>query len=50
MSENKVMHEAIVHMFEFHAINPEEMTSEMKWRIKDSVRVSRAQQVVPRVS
>jgi hypothetical protein len=50
MSENKVVHEAIVHMFEFNAINPEEMTSEMKWRIKDSVRVSRAQQVVPRVS
>jgi predicted small metal-binding protein len=41
MSERKVMDETIVHMFEYHAIDPEEMTSEMKSRIKQNIRASR---------
>lgn len=50
MSEEKVMDESMTHMYEYHAINPEEMTSVMKWRIKESVRISRTQQVVPKAS
>jgi predicted small metal-binding protein len=41
MSENKVMNETIVHMFEYHAIDPREMTSEMKLRIKQNIKASR---------
>jgi predicted small metal-binding protein len=41
MSKKKIMNETIVHMFEFHAIDPEEMTSEMKSRIKQNIRASR---------
>jgi len=41
MNENKVMDETIVHMFEYHAIDPKEMTSEMKSRIKQNIRASR---------
>jgi predicted small metal-binding protein len=40
-SERKVMDETIVHMFEYHAIDPKEMTSEMKSRIKQNIRASR---------
>jgi predicted small metal-binding protein len=42
MSENKVMNETIAHMFEYHAIDPKEMTSEMKSRIKQNIKASRA--------
>jgi predicted small metal-binding protein len=35
------MDETIVHMFEYHAIDPNEMTSEMKSRIKQNIRASR---------
>jgi len=35
------MDETIVHMFEYHAIDPKEMTSEMKSRIKQNIRTSR---------
>ena len=41
MSENKVMNETIVHMFEYHAIDPKEMTSETKSRIKQNIKASR---------
>lgn len=41
MSERKVMDETIIHMFEYHAIDPKEMTSEMKSKIKQSIRASR---------
>lgn len=53
-SEEKIMDMTIMHMFEYHAINPEEMTSEMKSKIKENIRGSRstvrAQYVLPRVS
>lgn len=35
-NEEKVMDNAIAHMFEYHAINPEEMTSEMKSKIREN--------------
>jgi predicted small metal-binding protein len=35
------MDETIVHMFEYHAIDPKEMTSGMKSRIKQNIRASR---------
>ena len=41
MSEKKVMGESTVHMFEYHAIDPREMTSEMKSRIKQNTKESR---------
>ena len=49
-SEEKVVDIAILHMFEYHAINPEEMTSEMKWKIKENLHRSSTQQVVQTVS
>ena len=36
------MDETVRHMFEHHAINPEEMTSCMKMKIRENVRESRA--------
>jgi predicted small metal-binding protein len=53
-SEKKVMDKTIIHMFEYHAINPGEMTSEMKSRIKENIGASRVtvriQPVLPRAS
>jgi predicted phosphatase len=34
------MDETIMHMFKYHAINPEEMTSEMKSKIHRTVRTT----------
>jgi predicted small metal-binding protein len=52
-NEEKVMDMTIMHMFEYHAINPEEMTSEMKSKIKENIHASRdkvrAQHLLPRV-
>ena len=52
-SKEKVMDMTIIHMFEYHAINPGEMTSEMKSKIKENIHASRdtvrAQHVLPRV-
>lgn len=31
------MDETVIHMFEYHAINPEEMTSEMKSKIRENI-------------
>ena len=31
------MDETVIHMFEYHAINPEEMTSEMKSKIRGNI-------------
>lgn len=39
-SKEKVMDKTIMHMFEYHAINPGEMTSEMKSRIKQNIKAS----------
>lgn len=44
-SEEKVLNMTIMHMFEYHAINPKEITSEMKSKIErymvcDSVRAN----------
>jgi predicted small metal-binding protein len=49
-SEEKVVDITILHMFEHHAINPEEMTSEMKWKIKENLHRSRTQQMVQTLS
>lgn len=49
-SEEKLVDITILHMFEYHAINPEEMTSEMKWKIKENLHRSSTQQVVQTVS
>ena len=31
------MEKTVIHMFEYHAINPEEMTSEMKSKIREYI-------------
>ncbi len=41
MNEKEVMDETILHMFEYHAINPEEMTSEMKSKIRKNIHLYR---------
>jgi predicted small metal-binding protein len=40
-SEEDVGDKTISHMFKYHAINPEEMTSEMKFKIKVNIHMSR---------
>ncbi len=39
-SEENTMDNTIMHMFEYHAINPEEMTTCMKLKIKENVNTS----------
>ena len=41
-----VVDRTISHMFEYHAINPEEITSEMMWKIRNNVHESRTRQIV----
>jgi predicted small metal-binding protein len=36
-TEEEIMKNAVQHAWEIHAIKPEEMTSEMKVRIKDNI-------------
>jgi predicted small metal-binding protein len=36
-SEKTIMNKTVVHMSEYHAINPEEMTTCMKLKIKENV-------------
>jgi predicted small metal-binding protein len=36
-TEKSIMDKTTVHMFEYHAINPEEMTTCMKLKIKENV-------------
>jgi predicted small metal-binding protein len=36
-TEEDIMKNAVQHAWEIHAIKPEEMTSEMKVRIKDNI-------------
>jgi predicted small metal-binding protein len=36
-SEEKVMHTMVMHMYEFHAINPEEMTTCMRLKIRENI-------------
>jgi predicted small metal-binding protein len=36
---DKVMDEIFMHMFEYHAINPEEMTTSMRLKIKENLRI-----------
>jgi predicted small metal-binding protein len=36
-NEEEIMKNAVQHAWEIHAIKPEEMTSEMKVRIKDNI-------------
>jgi predicted small metal-binding protein len=40
MSETQVMDMTVSHMFEYHAINPEEMTTCMKTKIRENMRES----------
>ena len=35
----KVVDETFIHMFEYHAINPEEMTTSMRMKIKDNMQI-----------
>ena len=35
-SEHKVMQNAVIHMYEYHAVIPEEMTTCMKLKIKEN--------------
>ena len=35
----KVLDETFMHMFEYHAINPEEMTTSMKLKIKENMQI-----------
>jgi predicted small metal-binding protein len=37
-SEDETMKNALQHFWEIHAIKPEEMTSEMRIKIKDNIR------------
>ena len=38
-TEEKVANETFLHMFEHHAINPEEMTTSMRMKIKENVSI-----------
>jgi predicted small metal-binding protein len=53
MNEKRVMNETIVHMFEYHAIDPKEMTAQMKSRIRQSIKASsvmvRVQHAMPKL-
>lgn len=40
MTEKQVMDETVIHMFEYHAIDPEEMTTCMRLKIKENIRGS----------
>ena len=42
MNERDLVAETVTHMFEHHAINPEEMTSCMKMKIRENIHESRA--------
>lgn len=35
----KVVDETFMHMFEYHAINPEEMTTSMRMKIKENMQI-----------
>ena len=37
-SEHRVMQNAVMHMYEYHAIVPEEMTTCMKLKIRENIR------------
>jgi len=37
INEEKVIDNTVIHMFEYHAIKPEEMTSCMKLKIKENI-------------
>jgi predicted small metal-binding protein len=37
MNEKKVMDKTIMHLFQYHAINPKEIASEMKSKIKENI-------------
>jgi predicted small metal-binding protein len=39
-TEEDIIKNAVQHAWEIHAIKPEEMTSEMKVRIKDNIHIS----------
>jgi predicted small metal-binding protein len=57
ISEKKVVDETITHMYEYHAINPEEMTTCMRLKIRENISEScasvdtflRAKYSIPRV-
>ena len=39
IDEDKVTHNTIIHMFEYHAIKPEEMTTCMRLKIKENMHI-----------
>ena len=39
-TEDEIMENAVKHVWELHAIKPEEMTSEMKVKIRENIRDS----------
>ena len=39
ISEERVIYNTILHMLEYHAIKPEEMTTDMKLKILENIRV-----------
>jgi predicted small metal-binding protein len=39
-TEEEIMENAVQHAWEIHAIKPEEMTSEMKAKMKDNIHIS----------
>lgn len=41
MTQKRVVDETILHMFEYHAIIHEEMTSEMKSKIRENIHLYR---------
>ena len=38
-TEEKVANETFLHMFEYHAINPNEMTTSMRMKIKENMQI-----------
>jgi predicted small metal-binding protein len=53
MNEKRVMNETVAHMYEYHAIDPKEMTSQMKSRIRQNIKASsvmvRVQHAMPKL-
>ena len=38
-TEEKVANETFMHMYEYHAINPDEMTTSMRLKIKENMQI-----------
>ncbi len=49
-SEKKVMQKTIMHMYEYHAINPEEMTTCMRLKIRENILIDKRTYGYPKTS